>query len=220
MNPERLLSELKDLTLIPNFQRALYHKVEELKIILSEDIESFSRISRTIEPVQRVRKEREGREFQLARFGDSLWIPSLVHHAPVNNIYAIIPQAVVDYISRFDIEPGVIVMKTGKTFPGCKDRVYDISFERHSDRFISGVIGEQKAVGGDTVHCDTPPDPDPDEQLYNEMGEMAENLKLLVSYLLKNPDFYRHVISDFFIRWKPLMDMRLIDGGDTVTFYS
>jgi hypothetical protein len=216
MDHERLLLEIKDLLMIPNFNRAIYHKVEELKIILSEDIECFSKISRTIEPGSECPRFRDGKEFQLARFGESLWIPSLRNPRPGKDIYDIIPQEVIDYIVRFDTEPGVIVMKSGVKLPGLKGRKFDLSFEKLSDRGISGVIKEKKCTGEGPEGVLDLDMPGRDEMFYREMGEIAENLKILVSYLLKNHDYYRHVISEFFIRWKPLIDNQLIGPSDSM----
>lgn len=215
MDQEQLLREIKDLLIIPNFHRAIYHKVEELKIILSEDIECFSKISRTIEPERQCPRLRDGREFQLARFGDSLWIPSLQSLQPVGNIYEVIPQEIIDYIVRFDTEPGMIVMKSGVKLPGLKGRIFDLSFEKHSARRISGIIKEKKCTGKGSEDVVTPDMPGREEMFYREMGEIAEKLKILVSYLLKNNDYYRHVISEFFIRWKPLIDNQLISPLDS-----
>lgn len=216
MDHERLIREIKDLLIIPNFHRALYHKVEELKIILSEDIECFAKISRTIEPEKECPRLRDGKEFQLARFGDTLWIPSLLNSRSVSDIYGIIPQEIIDYIVHYETEPGMIVMKSGLSLPGLKNRKFDLSFEKHSFRSISGVIKERKSTREDPEDITASDTQGQDEMFYREMGEIAENLKLLVSYLLKNHDYYRHVISEFFIRWKPLLDHQLIGSPDSV----
>ncbi len=49
---QALLSDIEALSLVPNFLRAIFHKVEELKELLYDDIDSYREVIKKIVPIQ------------------------------------------------------------------------------------------------------------------------------------------------------------------------
>lgn len=194
MNHDKILCELEDLLSIPEFKRILVHRIEELKLLLSKDIEHYRNITGMIIPPGK-KKLPGGIHFELIRVGNSLWIPSLPER-PECETYEYIPQVIIDYIVDFKLEQGGIKMISGLKFPGLKGRIFNLNFEKHSGNFISGIIVEKKAK----KVKDNDIDPVPPENV------SFSDMESLFRYLLIYPGYYRHVIREFLLMWKPLLD--------------
>ena len=197
MSHNKILRELEDLLDIPEFRKILTHRIEELKLLLSDDIGHYRNITGMISPGKRM-SPAEGVQFELVRLGDSLWIPALADlpDQPDSNVYDFIPQIVIDYIIDFDINPGEIKMISILEFPRLKGRTFNLSFEKHREDFITGIISERKN----------------EEDNYSKINpELVEDInfsdmELLFHYLLNFPFFYKHILNEFKMMWKPLID--------------
>ena len=145
MSHDKILKELEDLLDIPEFKKILTHRIAELKLLLSDDIGHYRNITRMIRPGKRTTPA-EGVQFELVRLGDSLWIPALTDQPdqPDSNVYDFIPQIVIDYIIDFEIESGEIKMISALEFHQLKGRTFNLSFEKHREDFITGIISQRK----------------------------------------------------------------------------
>lgn len=202
---EKLIDEARSLFLIPEIGKALKHKIYELKAMIAKNIDYYHRPGET--EVEKAPQTPKGTRFKITRVKDNLWIPSLPGNT-CSDIYRVIPQPIVDYIVENSDDMGVINMQNGLKFPGLKARIFYLSFEKHNDYIIKGIIHEDKENGVDSIYPDN---------LATIMGLTAVNgrldkievIKLLVYYLATHDDFYDHVVSLFKINWKLLIDNQL-----------
>lgn len=203
-NIDELLSEIEDLAEIPEFAGSIKHKIDELKIALSENIHLHREIESIIYDND-IENEKpfqiKGQRFELTLIGKELWIPSLPNQAKDINIYAIIPKEVIKYIVNKKSKKGLIVMRKGLTIPGLKDRKFDLCFEKITDRYYIGVINE---IGGIKIQY-------PDS--IKEDGEVnPENMKLLFKYFKNFPFYFERVFKNFNQVWRKALDKRAIEG--------
>lgn len=203
-NIDELLSEIEDLAEIPEFAGSIKHKIDELKIALSENIHLHREIESIIYDND-IEDEKpfqiKGQRFELTLIGKELWIPSLPNQAKDINIYAIIPKEVIKYIVNQKSKKGLIVMRKGLTIPGLKDRKFDLCFEKITDRYYIGVINE---IGGIKIQY-------PDS--IKEDGEVnPENMKLLFKYFKNFPFYFERVFKNFNQVWRKALDKRAIEG--------
>jgi hypothetical protein len=109
---ERLLKELEILMIIPNFKGSIYHKMQELKTIMKEDIKRFNETLRMLESVDTIDLNK-GVHFTIEKSDDE-WIPSIPG----------IPGEIIDFISSYN--SSVINMLNDVEIDG---RKYAIHFE-------------------------------------------------------------------------------------------
>lgn len=203
-NIDELLSEIKDLAEIPEFAGAIKHKIEELKVALSENIHLHREIESIIYDND-IENEKpfqiKGQRFELTLIGKELWIPSFPNQEKDINIYAFIPKEVIKYIVNQKSKKGLIVMRKGLTIPALKDRKFDLCFEKITDKYYIGVINE---IGGIKIQY-------PDS--IKEDGEVKpENMKLLFKYFKNFPFYFERVFKNFNQVWRKALDKRAIEG--------
>jgi hypothetical protein len=197
---DELLCEIKDLAEIPEFAGAMKHKIEELKISLSENIH----LHREIESMIYDRKNEKpfqikGQRFELTLIGKGLWIPSIPNKSKNINIYAIIPKEVIKYIINQKSKKGFIVMRKGLTLPALKDRKFDLCFEKITGRYYIGLIDE---IGGIKILY---PDSRKEDGAVN-----PKDMKLLFKYFKNYPFYFERVFKSFNQVWKKALDKKTI----------
>ncbi len=199
-NIDELLSEIKDLAEIPEIVGALKHKIDELKVALSENIHLHREIESMIYDRENEKPfQIKGQRFELTLIGKELWIPSLPNQAKDINIYAIIPKEVIKYIIHQKSKKGFIVMRKGLTIPALKDRKFDLCFEKITGKYYIGVINE---IGGIKIQY-------PDS--IKEDGEVnLEDMKLLFKYFKNYPFYFERVFKNFNQVWRKGLDKRTI----------
>ena len=130
MNRKQLLLEIEDLSRIPGFERIFYHKVKELKENISRNPGYYFEILEKQEREMQAYPDGEI-EFELHRFGKSVWIPVL----PDNDFcaYEFVTDEIIDYIIGIEAAPGMPHMRNNlsieegrKTIdpPGCRKRAF------------------------------------------------------------------------------------------------
>jgi hypothetical protein len=202
---EELLNEARDILSVRHFGDALRHKILELKEGIARNIDPHQS---TEAPKDRRRHPRNGIDFSITRLGQNLWIPSITAKTETE-VYQVIPQPIVEYIVKMDVETGVINMQSGLKFSGLKGRAFNLSFEKHNDHFITGIIEEVKA-DNDLLSAENQTAA-LDLLLHGQTPEKTEVIKLIVYYLASFDIFYNHVASEFFLHWKQLIDNQLLD---------
>lgn len=221
MENEKIIQEVLDLLKIPDVGWSLLHKIEELKFILSRNIDTYRNAAGMLKPSQESFQTVKGTKFELNRVGENLWIPSLAPPPPPPgkmdaNAYDIIPQPLIDYIVHTRTEKGIVVMKPGVELPALKGRVFDLFFEKVNPVFIWGVAAERQLDRSGFIY----PDPRTGKNTFQDLRENAEKdeiIKLLLYYLLTCENYYHHVVNEFFCRWKPLIDSQLLTGLTELT---
>ena len=175
---EELLKELEVLMMIPNFKRSIYNKIEEIKGIMREDIDRFNEILTMLDEIEPIDLTRE-RKFTIEKRGGN-WIPSIPG----------IPEKIIDFIVNYNSKPGVITMLKNAEIDGIR---YTINFERTGQ----GIINVLSLRGDRHAKKKQIPPLNPD---------MMGNVKLLFQYIFNNDGLCKSVISEFFSKWKPLVD--------------
>jgi hypothetical protein len=203
---EKLIREAGELLSIPNIGQSLKHKILELKLALSRNIDYYQP-DREPEIPKRPHLLK-GTVFKITRLNKNLWIPSLPGH-PEDDVYRSIPPPIVDYITELELETGVINMQSGLKFPGLKGRVFNLSFEKHAESSITGIISE---VTDNECGFISPENlvTEIDRWAFGEKQEKIEVIKLLLYYLITFDNYYHHVANEFFLHWKQLIDNQLL----------
>jgi len=211
MENEKIIRDVLDILKIPDIGQSLLHKIEELKFILSRSINTYRDAAEMLKPPKRAPQDVNGTEFELHRVGENLWIPSIpsLLEKMDDSAYNIVPQPLIDYIAHIQTEKGVVVMKPGVELAALKGRVFDLFVEKISPDFIWGIVNERRMDRSGIID----PDPRTGKNTFQNVKENAEKdeiIKLLLYYLLTCESYYHHVANEFFYRWKPLIDSRLL----------
>ena len=210
MENEKTIQDAKELLKFPNIGKSLFHKIEELKGVLSENIENYFPLIEE-HPQRKTSCTPGGTRFELRRLSEKLWVPSIPENRS-SNAYEVIPQPIIDYIVNHQKKKGVIEMKPGLSFPDIPGQVFDLIFEKSSPKYIWGIIQKCQENISEFIY----PNRQAVKTASQDMGENSDKqevLKLVLYYLLNNQDYYTHVTAEFFYHWKPLIDSQLITAN-------
>lgn len=225
MEKQRLLLELADLLNIPQIERLIAHKVEELKNIYSDEIDLYFGL------LDNYRKNAYGKmyicgedenegprtlqtySFVLDKDINGEWMVTGIEPNPPSGkeINDILPPLIIEYLTSFKTNSTKIETATHFFHPKLKGSVYNLRFTRYSDYHLLGSITEvqvslndassfQKGNGLNNL--------DINDCYRKEEDEL--NYKELIYYLEKYPAFREHTFSEFFMKWKPLIDGKLL----------
>lgn len=202
-----LIEELKDLIEVPEVERIIFHKVEEIKGLLSKNIELYRDIEESLlelkSPKNKGKMHLYGQLFELTLIGKKTWIPSMPYQPNDCDISEIIPREIIDFIVKYGAQTGMPILLPGLRLPGLEERKFDLSFEKINNRRFTGIIYEH---GGDKKIV----------KIKNHEGKVDSEVKYkkikeLNSYLIKSDDYFIHVNSEFECRWKPLIDSEVLE---------
>lgn len=204
----KIINQFRELLNIPTFKKVMVHKIEELKILLSEDIGHYNELRTMLDAGTVPELSEENKEkrvaFQLRRMGKDLWIPILPNQRKGDtDVYQVVPEAVIDYMVEYKTEPGLIVAKPGLKLPALPGKTFDLYFERLREDFISGIIAGDRLVGEKPMP--EPPGMDPSSP---QKDVDLKSLRRFFQYLMNHPVLYTHMINQFELVWKPLLDRR------------
>lgn len=222
MEKQKLMDELDELLNIPQFERIIYHKVEELKSFLRDEVSLYRSLKKDFrkaaygemqlwEGSDQKRIQTQTYRFQLDKDAENRWVPTDIepHLPPGFDVYDIIPMEIINYISGFKANPTKIEAVNQLTLPQLKGRVFNLRFAIYSDSHALGTISELKKPRESKV-----PGDEGDNLLdindYYKNDALELNYKELMYYMEKFPAFKEHVFSEFFMRWKPLIDVQLL----------
>ncbi len=189
-----LFKEIKDLIKVPSFKKILYHKVKELKIIMSKDPEHYFKEAEDEDDKSNITKEIE---FDLILFGDTVWIPTVSNvdsQYDGYNPFDYIPTEIVYFISGLEIETGVPQMWNNIFVDG---KTYDLNFEKKSEVLITGTLIERAAEKErNLLQVDLK---------NNRIGKM-EKVREIITLMLKDEAYYNHVKKEYDKIWQPSFD--------------
>jgi hypothetical protein len=222
MDREELIAEFSELLTIPEFEKIITHKIEELKLLLSDEITLYKNVKHTFEKTAKgnmVVCEDNGIErgptyrFELNRTEAGEWIPARIDPPlpPYRDRFDVIPHEVIQYISRFTPNPLKIEKIREYAPPSLKERIFEFSFTRYSHHHALGTICEIKKR---TIPELSKPDKRSNIGIDNAYTKNSEdgNYREFVFYMEKFPIFKDHQFSEFFQKWKPLFDNGMILG--------
>ena len=147
------IDELAELLNIPEFERIVYHKVEELKCVMSDRIAYYLNLKNNFKKTAYgnlqifENNEYAGRRifrFELNKSEEGRWIPTVVEpDLPAGcNVYDIIPPAVIKFVACFKTESNRIRKHRGGFQTTTGKRQFAIEFTKYSDIHILGTIVE------------------------------------------------------------------------------
>lgn len=220
MEKQKIIDELTELLNIPQFERIIYHKVEELKTYLRDEISLYKNLKkdfqkaaygnmRVFENKEQIRSQTY--RFELDRNEDNQWISTEIEPSPPSrsDISDIIPQEIVEYITGFKSNPTKIETVNNFTLPALRGRMFNLRFAKYSDNHALGTIIEiQQKKESSPLSAELNNLMDINDYYKEDTVEL--NYRELMYYMEKFPAFKEHVFSEFFMRWKPLIDEKLL----------
>lgn len=219
---QETIDELIELINIPQFERIIFHKIEELKFLLKDEIALYKSLRETFQVRTHGNMkvcEDDGKErtqtyrFELNLDEDGEWVPTGISPSPPPSchVFDIVPKEVIHYISKFKPDPGKI--EKIKEFSSAKleGKIFELTFTRYSHRHALGTICELK----EKIPIQPCDDPDNIIDINDSYKKEPEggNYKELVFYMEKFPKFKAHIFSEFFLKWKPLIDNQMIEAN-------
>ena len=220
MEKQRIIDELTELLNIPQFERIIYHKIEELKMYFRDEISLYNNLKKDFqkaaygnmqiyENAEQIRSQTY--RFELDKNEDNVWIPTEIEPSPPSRseIDDIIPTEIIEYITHFKSNPTKIETINNFTLPALKGKIYDLRFAKYSDHHALGTITEIRTKK-EIPYPDAETDNIVDINDFYKEDTVELNYKELMYYMEKFPAFKEHVFSEFFMRWKPLIDEKLL----------
>jgi hypothetical protein len=208
------IEELTELLNIPEFERIVYHKVEELKCVMSDRIDYYINLKNNFKKtaygnLQIFENESfEGRRvyrFELSKSEEGRWIPTVVEpDLPAGcNVYDVIPPAVIKFVACFKTESNRIRKHKGSFQTTTGKRQFSIEFTKYSDFHILGTIMESTeefvAVSRDrqnVVKLDFP----------SQKSDTGNNFEELMHYMQTRPKIGEQMLNYFNYIIKPVED--------------
>jgi hypothetical protein len=220
MEKQRIIDELTELLNIPQFERIIYHKIEELKMYFRDEISLYNNLKKDFqkaaygnmqiyENAEQIRSQTY--RFELDKNENNVWIPTEIEPSPpsMSEINNIIPPEVIEYITHFKSNPTKIETINNFTLPALRGKIYNLRFAKYSDHHALGTITEIRTKK-ESPHPAAETDNIVDINDFYKKDTVELNYKELMYYMEKFPAFKEHVFSEFFMRWKPLIDEKLL----------
>jgi hypothetical protein len=232
MQKQIILDELNELLNIPQAERIIHHKIKELKVYLRDEISLYQELKEdfrkatygNMQVCHQVEVEPENSpprktfRFELDREESGGWnIVEIEPSLPAGlGMADIIPPLIVNYMTSFETHPTRIETVHRFTHPQLHGRVYRLRFAKYSDYHLLGTITEieNQAQGEGAV-----PGSETDDETgnilnindYYKNNTLELNYKQLMYYMEKYHSFREHIFSEFFMKWKPLLDRDLLE---------
>jgi hypothetical protein len=146
------LEEFSELINIPEFERICYHKIEELKIVLNENIATYRRLKHRYRrlSVLNVEEGVPGPQssnhrlyfFQLNKIDRLTWAPVHLEPDPPESLTPadILPPCLIDVLIRYHCDPDRIRSLTHSADRPNSPAYHSLLFTKYSDYHILGLI--------------------------------------------------------------------------------
>lgn len=207
---QEILDELEELLNIPQMERIIHHKVEELKLYLKDEIDHYRELKEGLRrsvygemTVLETDMETSGQEpvflFQLNKEGDEHWGPPRLEPPPPRGYDAgdILPDPVVEHIvsDKFPLREFQTI--PGLSLPEIADNRFDLDFIKYSEHHILGTVCRREVPSDAAVEEISHYDPrEAEENNYNE----------LLYYMQKFPPLRIYFLTEFHMKVKPLIN--------------
>ncbi len=212
------IDEFAELLNIPQFEREMYHKIEELKVFFRDEVVLYKKIKDQFRKAVRDGVEGSGKErkrtrmqtylFELSQDENNRWVPTEIEPPPPpgHDAYDILPEDLIKNITFYAPNPARIETLNNFSVSSLPGRAFNLKFTKFSPNHIMGTVTEVFEDGRETI-----PDVVMIDVTDSYKQESAEvNYKQLTRYMDQFPQLREFVLSEFFMRWKPLIDQNLI----------
>jgi hypothetical protein len=220
MNKQERVKELFELMNIPEFEKLINIKIEELKIILAKKVNLYYKLKNEFKGTNQeglhlfengsLDRSKQTFFFELNRIEDTnsttgyQWILKKIDPEPNGDIAGIIPADVIPLIGRHKTNPTKI--EFDEYFSEKLNKKFDIKSIKYNDSRVFGTIRtirENKKVKAseledksDTITLDVHQEKKENEKKYTE----------LFRYMEKYPEIKEHIFTYFYMIQKPVID--------------
>lgn len=218
---QALQDELDELLNIPQVERIIHHKVEELKIYLKDEIEYYRQLKEgfrrmtygelTVLEADPGAEGRGGRDseqkrvylFQLNKDARDRWGPPGLEPLPPAGYDPrdVFPDRLVNHIAGDAFSLREFHTVTGLLLPGIENVLFDLQFTRYSEHHMLGTVCRREirsAAAEEENHCF-----DPKEA---EEGDCNE----LLHYMQKYPSLRIYFLTEFYMKMKPMINGNVV----------
>jgi hypothetical protein len=227
---QKILDELDELLDIPQIERIIFHKVEELKLYLADEIAHFREIKRYFKKLaygemkvlngedalkagehERKHKPEQTYYFALHKGPDEHWNAVRLGPSPPAgyDISDIVPEGIAEYIGAFETTTGKLETVTDVSLPSIKGMRFDLHFTRYSPNHVLGTIKRcplEENIGDDADDVFI-------EGIYNynKKDSQKNDYKELLYYMQKYPPLRMYFFTELHMKMKPLIKGKLVD---------
>jgi len=223
LEKEELLEEIKEMLNIPQLERIIFHKINELKFFFREEVERYRNLKAKFRQeaygdihVLDTRLEVEN-EFQTYHFELNLnkkkqWIVSAIEPSPPPGYETedIIPNEIIKYIASIEGNSSKIETQKNVSFPSIKGKRFDLSFMRYSNSLILGTI-KGFNIPIDDVADTGPPDDLSDLYYNNQDNNDEKNFRDLIYFMQKYPSVKNYFFTELNMKMRPLIQGKIIE---------
>lgn len=223
MKKQVILEQLNELLNIPQFERIVFHKMEELKLYFKDEIKRYRDLKEYFKKAAYGQMEILGANmemeekiqvyhFELYSPMHGSWLATSLEPSPPPGyeIYDIIPEKIVAYIGNYVTSLGKIEKLEKFSLPTLKEKVFDLSFAKYSEWHALGTIRSHKISTGDST-ADEKPDHMTEIYNYNKKDTEKKDYKELFYYMQKYPPLRRYFFTEFHMKVKPLILGNLVE---------
>jgi hypothetical protein len=221
MGKKEMLEELDDLLSIPQIDRIIFHKIEELKTYFEDEVslymnlkEGFRKAAYGNMQIYEGLEQRKSQtyQFRLDKDENDEWIIMEIEPSPRRGVKLnyIVPLEIIDFMNSFKPNPAKIEVVQNFTHPNLKGRGFHLRFAKYSDRHLLGAVTEFRIETEETSAelSENAKIVEINDLYKNESPEF--NYRELKYYMENFPEFKDHILSEFFLRWKPLIDQNIL----------
>ncbi len=217
MKKQVILEQLNELLNIPQLERIIFHKMEELKLFYRDEIKRYRDLKEyfkkaayghmeIIEANMEVGGKNQVYHFELYSPMHGSWLATSLEPSPPpgEEIYDIIPEKIVEYIGKFITSLGKIEKLEKFSLPTIKEKAFDLTFVKYSECHALGTIRRYKIPTGDSA-ADEKPDHLTEIYNYNKKDTDERDYKELFYYMQKYPLLRHYFFTEFYMKLKPLI---------------
>jgi hypothetical protein len=210
MRKQAIIDELNELMNIPWFERIIYHKLEELKISLREEITMYRKLKSNFKKTHQNhlyifdnehQKKIPTYRFELNKQENDEWILTKIEPFPNDGtkVDDIVPKSIINHISCVKTDRLRIHHYSGSGIPPKNGKSFDVEFTKYSDFHAFGTVHEK-----------------PDELNWNEKsdqlnlmesnnGKIPDEIKYdeLFYFMQKYPHVKYYILSYFYMKLRP-----------------
>ena len=223
MKKQVILDELNELLNIPQLERIVFHKMEELKLYFQDEIKRYRDLKEyfkkaaygtmeILEANKEMVKKDQTYHFELHCPAGGSWVATAIEPSPPSGyeIYDIIPEKIVEYIGSFVTGPGKIENLEKFSLPTLKEKSFDLTFTKYSEWHALGTIRTCKIPIGEGTEGEKPT-PSPEIYYYDKKDTDKGDYQELFYYMQKYPPLRRYFFTEFHMKVKPLILGNLVE---------
>ena len=227
MPKQAILEELNELMNIPQFERVLFHKVEELKLYFQDEVSFYRKLKEKFKKSaygdMEICEDPDEERIQTYYFelneGEDVWFIADMEPAPPYglNYYDILPDELIKYICSYKPSPGKIETRKDFSLPTVKRKTFDLNFSKYSDNHALGTV---KCYRIRAESADELENPEDCTEIYNYISNANRddelNYKELFYYMQKYEELKTYFFAELHLKMKPLIAGNMVETSTTV----